>query len=65
MTGGRYHARMSELDEHLARVQDIASRARDFQTTEASDPKAFSETVVADLATVAEAVTELIKRAEI
>lgn len=55
---------MSELEGHLARVQDIARRARDFQANEASDPKAFSKTVVADLATIAEAVTELIKRAE-
>lgn len=55
---------MSELSEHLARVQEIAARARDFQANEASDPKAFSKTVVGDLADLAEAVAELIKRAD-
>lgn len=55
---------MRELDEHLARVQDIASRTRDFRMDEASDPKAFSKSVVDDLGVLAEAIAELIKRAE-
>lgn len=56
---------MSELNEHLAQVQDIATRARDFQANEGSDPKTFSKTVVEDLGALADAVSELIKRAEI
>lgn len=64
--GGLYAGRVSELCEHLARVQDIATRARAFQANEASDPtKAFSRSVVEDLGALAEAVAELIKRAEI
>ena len=59
--GGLYAGRVSELNEHLARVQDIAIRGRAFQANEASDPKAFSKSLVEDLA-LAEAVTELIKR---
>lgn len=55
---------MSELNEHLARVEDIATRARDFQTDEGSDPKAFSRTLVQDLGALADAVRELIKRAQ-
>lgn len=55
---------MSELKDHLARVQDIGARARDFQANEASDPKAFSKAVVTDLRVLAEAVAELIKRTE-
>ena len=55
---------MSELNEHLARVQDIAARARAFQANEGSDPKAFSKTVVEDLGALAETVSALIKRAE-
>ncbi|MCE0485448.1 hypothetical protein [Ornithinimicrobium sediminis] len=53
---------MSELVEHLARVQAIADRARNFQSKEGSDPKAFSKTVVQDLGDLAEAVAELIRR---
>lgn len=62
--GGVYGAGVSQLNEHLVRVQDIATRARDFRTSEASDPKAFSKTLVGDLAALAEAVAELIKRVE-
>jgi hypothetical protein len=54
-----------ELSESLARVEEIASRARDFQVNEASDPKAFSKSVVEDLGVLADAVSELIKRARI
>jgi len=56
---------VGELNEHLARVQEIATRARDFQANEASDPKAFSKSVVEDLGVLADAVSELIKRADI
>lgn len=56
---------MSELNEHLARVEDIATRARDFQANEGSDPKAFSKAVVQDLGALADAVSELIKRSQI
>lgn len=55
---------MSELNEHLARVAEIAARARDFQANEGSDPKAFSKTVVQDLGVIADAVSELIKRTQ-
>lgn len=55
---------MSELNELLARVQDIATRAHKFQGSEASDPKAFSRSLVEDVGALAEAVAELIKRAE-
>ena len=55
---------MSGLNGHLARVQDIAARARDFQANEPSDPKAFSRTVVEDLGALADALSELIKRTE-
>lgn len=55
---------MSELNEHLSRVQDIATRARAFQADEASNPKAFSKAIVEDLGALAEAVSELIKRSE-
>ena len=61
--GGLYAERVSELNEHLARVHDIAARARAFQANEASAPKAFSKSLVEDLGALAEAVTELIKRA--
>lgn len=54
---------MSELNDYLVGVQDIASRARDFRADEASDPKEFSKQVVADLGVLAEAVAELIRRA--
>lgn len=63
--GGLYGGGVSELNEHLDRLQDIATRARAFQANEASDPKAFSKTVVEDLGALAEAVIRLIKRAEI
>ncbi|WP_313539940.1 hypothetical protein [Leifsonia aquatica] len=53
---------MSQLNEHLARVQDIATRAQAFRANEASDPKEFSRAVVEDLGALAEAVSELIKR---
>lgn len=53
---------MYELNEHLARVQDIVTRTRNFQFNEASDPKAFSQSVVEDLGVLAEAVSELLKR---
>jgi hypothetical protein len=56
---------VSDLNEHLARVQDVASRARAFQAKEASDAGAFSKSVVEDLGAIADAVSELIKRAEI
>lgn len=55
---------MSGLESYLVKVQDIAARASDFQAKEGSDPQAFSKTVVADLAVLAEAVSELIKRVE-
>lgn len=55
---------MSELNEHLSRVQDIATRTRAFRANEASDPKAFFKTVVEDLGVLAEAVSELIRRSE-
>ncbi|WP_157803030.1 hypothetical protein [Compostimonas suwonensis] len=55
---------MSDLNEHLARVQDVVARARDFRSDEGSNPKEFSRTVVEDLAVLADAVTELIKRAK-
>lgn len=55
---------MSELHEHLERVQDIARRASAVRDKEASDPKAFSKTVVEDLGVLAAAIAELIKRAE-
>lgn len=48
---------------HLARVQDIADRAKDFHIAEGSDPKAFSRTVVEDLRDLAEAVAELLRQA--
>lgn len=56
---------MSELKKLLAQVQDIAARTKDFQADEASDPKAFSKSVVEDLGTLAHAVSVLIKRAEL
>ncbi|WP_448002732.1 hypothetical protein [Agromyces bauzanensis] len=56
---------MSEFHEHLSRVQDIATRARNFQADEASGMKAFSRSVVEDLGALADAVSELIRRAEI
>lgn len=56
---------MSQLDEHLARMKDIETRARDFRANEASDPKAFSRSVVEDLGALAAAVGELIRRARI
>lgn len=55
---------MSELHEHLGRVQDIVARARAFGDKEASDPEAFSKTVVEDLGALAAAIAELIKLAE-
>lgn len=55
---------MTDLNEHLVQVQDIAARAYEFQTNEGSDPKAFSKRVVSDLAILAEAVAELIKRVD-
>lgn len=55
---------VSELEEHLANVRDIAARARSFDPKEFSDPRAFSQTIVEDLATIAEAVSELITRAQ-
>lgn len=54
-----------ELNEHLARVQDIVTRTSNFQFNEASDPKEFSQSVVEDLGVLAEAVSELLKRTEI
>lgn len=62
--GQAYRGAVSDLNEHLRRVQDIADRAGGFQASEASDPKAFSKQVVDDLGTLAAAVTELIKRAQ-
>lgn len=56
---------MIELNEHLARVQDIANRAQTFQDNQASEPEAFSKAVVGDLGALADAVAELIKRAEV
>ena len=53
---------MSELKDHLARVQDIADRARAFQAKEASDPKAFLATLVEDLGVLADAVSLIIQR---
>lgn len=58
-----YRVGVSELNDYLVGVQDIASRARDFRADEASDPKEFSKQVVADLGVLAEAVAELIRRA--
>ena len=55
---------MSELNEHLERVVNIAARVRDFQANDASDPRAFSKTIVQDLGALADAVAELIKRAQ-
>lgn len=55
---------MSELNMHLARIQDIAARARSFQANEGSDPREFSRTVVEDLGALADAVIELINSAE-
>jgi len=55
---------MSQIHEHLARVQGIATRARQFHADEPSDPKAFAATVVEDLGDLAAAVAELIKRAD-
>lgn len=52
---------MSELNMYLARIQDIAARARSFQANEGSDPKEFSRAVVEDLGTIADAIIELIK----
>lgn len=60
-----YGGGMIELKDHLARVEDVAARARDFQANEASDPKAFSRAVVEDLGVLAKAVAELIKRSAI
>ena len=59
-----YRVGVSELNDYLDRVQDIAARGRGFRANEASDPKEFSKQVVADLSVLAEAVTELIKRVE-
>ncbi|MBH0084344.1 hypothetical protein [Salinibacterium sp. SWN167] len=56
---------MSELDEHLARMSDISSRANSFKVNEASDPKAFSKTVVEDLGMLADAIGALIKRSQV
>ncbi|QQD76372.1 hypothetical protein I8920_00920 [Curtobacterium sp. YC1] len=55
---------MTREQEQLARVQDIATRARQFDRNEPSDPKAFAATIVADLGELADAVAELIKRAD-
>lgn len=55
---------MRELHDHLDRVQDIAARASAFKDKEASNPKEFSKSVVEDLGVLAEAIAELIKRAE-
>ena len=54
---------MDSIDEHLNRLQDIATRAHNFQANEASSPKAFSKSVVEDLGALAEAVAELMRRA--
>ncbi len=43
-------------------MQEIAARARDFQTNDASDPKEFSRSVVEDLRALADAISYLIKR---
>ncbi|GAB3633479.1 hypothetical protein GCM10027421_28320 [Microbacterium shaanxiense] len=55
---------MSELHVHLDRVQDIVTRASAFRDKEASDPEAFSKTVVEDLGVLAAAIAELIRRSE-
>ena len=55
---------MSELDEHLVRVQEIATRTRAFQVNEGSDPKEFSKTVVEDIGALADGVAELIRHAK-
>lgn len=55
---------MSRNQEQLARVQDIAARAQQFNRNEPSDPRAFAATIVADLGELAEAVAALIKRAD-
>lgn len=62
--GRTYRGAVSDLNEHLSRVQDIADRASEFQANEASDPKAFSKAVVDDLGALAAAVSELIKKAQ-
>ena len=53
---------VNEFNDHLARMQDIAARARDFRTDEGSNSKEFSRTVVEDLGALAEALSELIRR---
>ncbi|WP_375430997.1 hypothetical protein [uncultured Friedmanniella sp.] len=53
---------MSTSEEYIARMQEIAARARDFQTNDASDPKEFSRSVVEDLRALADAISYLIKR---
>jgi hypothetical protein len=57
-----YSGGVSELRDHLVRVQEIADRARDFQGHEGADPKAFTKVVVEDVGDLAEAVAELIRR---
>ncbi len=61
----RHSGIVSQFEEHLARIQDIAARAREFRANDASNPKTFSKTVVEDLGALAEAVADLIARAEI
>lgn len=56
---------MSELDNHLRLVQDIAKRTRDFHPIESSNPKNFSKSLVEDLATLADAVSALIERVDL
>ena len=62
--GRTYRGAVSNLNEHLSRVQDIADRRSEFQANEASDAKAFSKAVVDDLGALAAAVSELIKKAQ-
>lgn len=50
--------------EHLARVEAIADRARNFRSKEGADPKEFSKTVLEDLGDLARAVAELIRRSQ-
>lgn len=60
--GHYYTGGVSELRDHLARVQEIVDRARAFRSDEGADPKAFSRSVVEDLGDLAEAVAELLRR---
>jgi len=55
---------MNQIHEHLARVQDIATRARQLLADEPSDPKAFTAAIVEDLGDLAAAVAELIERVD-